>query len=193
MQDSEVISGILESTINPQLIAKFYEMYRIDFIRFAKSYFKVDDDFAAEIYQESYYIMYSNFIDGRVKELNCALKTYLFAIGRNLIMNELKKDKKHIEIIDIESIAAIPDLDVIEEENGHSRKMSIVRDAVSALKDPCKTILTMFYWGKKKLAEILPELPNYKKIDTLKNQKSKCLDRLEKLLKDEFSKNSIFI
>lgn len=193
MQDSEIISAILEPINNQKIITKFYDMYLNDFIYFSMSHFKVKADSAKGIYQDAQYILISNFRDGRIKELSCSLKTYLLSIGRNLIINEQKRQGKQTEFMENHSSFALPDLDEIEEENDHSHKSSIVRDAVSALKDPCKTILTLFYYDKKKLEDILTVLPNYSSKDTLKNQKSKCINRLEKLVKDEFSKNKLVI
>lgn len=193
INDDDVILAIFNVSSNNKIITEFYELHRDNFISFAKSYFKIETVFAAEIYQEAYYKMYSNFTDGRVIERTCTLKTYLFSIGRNLIFNELKRRNKLTALMETHALNALPDMDLIEEENDRTRKLSIVSEAVAALNDPCKTILTMFYWGRKKLDEILPALPKYSKIDTLKNQKSKCLDRLEKLLKTEFAKNSILI
>ena len=193
IDDSEVISAILDSEVNPITIKKFYEAHRKSFIKFAKLYYKVDDLFAIEVYQEAQYIMYTNFIDGRVKDLKSSLKTYLFSIGKNLILNEFKRRGQYEEFKDIHISNKLAELDQIEVENEHTRKMTIVREAVSVLKDPCKSILTYFYWAKKKLDVILTLMPNYNSIDALKVQKYKCMQRLEKLVKAEFAKLEITI
>ena len=124
------------------------------------------------------FIMYTNFIDGRVKDLKSSLKTYLFSIGKNLILNEFKRRGQYEEFKDIHISNKLAELDQIEVENEHTRKMTIVREAVSVLKDPCKSILTYFYWAKKKLDVILTLMPNYNSIDALKVQKYKCMQGL---------------
>ncbi|MGV8111824.1 MAG: sigma-70 family RNA polymerase sigma factor [Lentimicrobium sp.] len=193
ISDEELISAILDPELKSHIIKEFYDSYRISFMKFAKAHYKVGDSFACEIYQEAYYHMYTNFIDGRVKKLKSSLKTYLFSIGKNLILNELKRTRSTQEYNEIIEDGELPELEIIEAENDRTKKLAIIRDIVSGLKDPCKSILTKFYWGKKKLIEILKLMPRYTTIDSLKAQKSRCLKQLEGLVKSEFDKMSLTV
>jgi len=129
--------------------------------------------------------MYFNIKNGKLKTFTCQPKTYLFAIGKNKINNELRKKGRPIP--PLPSDPSIDEIDQLEIETTYTDKLDIVYDEVHNLTDPCKKILISFYYKKLSYNEILSEMPDYSIVETLKTQKYKCMKRLEKILKERFA------
>ena len=66
-----------------------------------------------------------------------------------------------------------PDTDWNEEE----KKTILLTQTVNGLKEPCKSLLSLFWYEGKRDMEIV-ELTNYQSADTVKNQRSRCMRTL---------------
>jgi RNA polymerase sigma factor (sigma-70 family) len=186
MNEQDIFNGIRSD--NQRIITDFYKGNMTEFLSFAKGYFSISRDEAKDFYQEAFYQMYFNIKNGRLKTLTCQLKTYLFAIGKNKIHNELRKNKRTLPQFNDDSWQSeIEELDRLEIETNYSNKLDIVYDEVYRLTDPCKKILVSFYFKRLSYYEIMREMPDYSVIDALKTQKYKCMKRLEKILKERFA------
>ncbi len=169
---------------NSQL-AEIYKAYRSEFVRWASSHYQCDKEEARDIYQASIITLYDNIINEKLKQLNGSVKTYLFAIGKNKIMELRRADKKfdltqEVHRIDIE--------DEPDNEKQKEKQLEIVQRCLEKLGEPCRTMLELYYYhdtGLDKLAEML----DYKNGDTVKNLKSRCLIRLRELVTQELKKH----
>ena len=84
-----------------QFLRKLYEEHRDAFgVWVARSY-KCDDDMIADIYQQAFTTLYLNVKEGKLTSLTSSLKTYLFAIGRNLIRDHFKINIRRQEIMEM--------------------------------------------------------------------------------------------
>src|SRR5258708_39689823 len=79
---------------NNTQLAEIYKAYRSEFVGWAGSHYQCDKEEARDIYQASVITLYDNIIKERLQQLNGSVKTYLFAIGRNKIMELRRADKK---------------------------------------------------------------------------------------------------
>jgi hypothetical protein len=66
----------------------------------------------------------------------------------------------------------------IQEKNDLESKIETCNQFLNEIGDPCKTLLRLFYFGKRSMTQITNEM-GYKNPDTTKNQKYKCLKRLQ--------------
>ena len=167
-------------------ISKLYLESKSSFVKYIKKYAGVKTDEAEEIYQESFYILFLKIKEGGSNLMIPDMAKYLFGIGRNIVSNQYKQQKRIIrDISDGEnlSIDTFKDLrDYLENDT----KQEIIRKVVLLLTEPCKTILNKFYWEKLSYSEILPLIPNFSNIDSLKAQKHKCMSRVTKTTKEMF-------
>jgi RNA polymerase sigma-70 factor (ECF subfamily) len=122
-------------------------------------------------------------MNGKLSELQSSLKTYLFGIGKNLVMHEYRKNIKR-ERVKAEYILEAHISDTAQEKLAEDVDLALVRRCFERIGDPCHRLLELFYFFQKSMEEISLEL-GYKNPETAKNQKYKCMERLRKLVNDE--------
>lgn len=74
------------------------------------------------------------------------------------------------------------------DEDPDVEKDRIVSQCLLSLPKSCLEILTMFYYEKKSLEQILGERPENSSYDGLKSRKSKCMTNLKKRITESFAK-----
>jgi len=124
---------------------------------------------------------YNNIKREKLVKLEYALKTYLFAIGKNLAHKRLEKNK-YQSYIDISGFE-------IRFEDEHFEKQQekeIIGQMIQKLGDNCKNIIKLFYFQRYSLESIAMEL-QYKDKNVVKVTKNRCIKELKKL----FDKNLI--
>jgi RNA polymerase sigma-70 factor (ECF subfamily) len=157
-----------------------YSEYRISFISFITTSHNCSKEEAIDLYQYAILVFYENVVDGSFEEMNAAgLKTYLFSIGKNKLLGDLRKKTK------ISFQGGFKENDLIEDEDVSElirvEQFDKIKNVIADLGDPCKRILELFYFNKlpnEKIAEIM----GYSSAKTVKNLKYKCLQRIKKLI-----------
>ena len=138
-----------------------------------------DEAAAKDIYQEAMIVLYENIRSGSF-EVKAKLKTYLYAVSRRLWLKELKKNSRYggevLEHQHVDDWSA--EMDAMEERQA---KKEIVDKSMVALGEPCKTILTDFFYHQYKMDEIAEKM-GYTNAANAKNQKYKCFQRFKKLV-----------
>ncbi|WP_185154017.1 RNA polymerase sigma factor [Fulvivirga sp. M361] len=168
-------------------LISIYETYRGEFFQWCMSGFSADEDEAADIFQESVVALYYNVRNGRLTELSSTLKTYLFAIGKNIALKKLKKDAKMIvndELLEINSGLVTEDLFEKTEQQ------KVIAELLNEMGDPCKSILTLFYFDRFAMDAIASRL-GYKNEHVVKSQKLRCFKHLKKLVLERYNQDEI--
>jgi RNA polymerase sigma factor (sigma-70 family) len=133
---------------------------------------------AKDIYQEAVIAFYER---ARTVDfvLTCQIKTYLYAVCRRLWLKRLAEKKRvSAPIKEAETFASIEEeMFSIEENESRFVRMG---EALSALGEPCRTIIEDFYINDLSM-EMIRDKFGYTNADNAKNQKYKCLQRLKKL------------
>lgn len=141
-------------------------------------HFSVSRAVFEDIYQEAMIALLEAARDGKLHGLSCSLKTYLFAICRNKLLDQFKLQKRRDE--KVEEVATYQrewlDVDIGEDE-----RISKVVEALNKLKEPCRTIVTLDYYHNMDNASIAAKL-NYESKEVVKVQKSRCMNYLRKLI-----------
>lgn len=178
----------IKTILNEKVIIRYYDDLRAAFISYFRKKYNIDTDTISDIYQETYYIVFKKVKYNQLNELSCTLKTFVYSIGSNLLMNELRSKKLLTNDLEKSLKSEISlEQDVVEEEEEFMKKTSIVNDAVNKLTDICRSIIKMFYWEKMKLSDILFKLPGHQSLDALKVQKYKCMKKLEESIKSRLT------
>jgi RNA polymerase sigma factor (sigma-70 family) len=138
-----------------------------------------DEDDARDIYQEAFIVFYENM---RLEDfvLTCSIGTYLYSVARNLWYKKLRSYGKGNTRITEENENEFADVD--DSLNFHSqmeKNILHIEVALENLGEPCKTILTDYYFRKLSMQDIAEKM-NYTNADNAKNQKYKCFNRLKK-------------
>lgn len=155
-------------------LKEVYILYKGEVINWLSSKFNIDSDDATDIFQTSVIIFYDNVMSGKLTTLTCDLKFYLQGIGQNLALQNLRSSKKLIcskEMI-IHHIYS-ENFEIYKEED-----FSAASAGLKELGESCQKLLELYYYKSKSMEEITHIL-GYKNRDTTKNQKYKCLLRLQ--------------
>lgn len=106
-----------------------------------------------------------------------SVKTFLYALNRNIWLNELKKrDRRSKRHKEYSSMHAELDQDVQAQIAGRDSRKQVF-EIIDSLGETCKKILLAFYYEKLSMTEILKHL-DYQNEQVLRNKKSKCLKAL---------------
>lgn len=168
-------------------ISQLYDLYKFSFISFALKYYPIEEETAEDIYQESFMIMYQNIREGKFRDRQASLKTYLFEIGKHRICNYLNKNK--LEFIPLQTLSSEwVDQNYDMEEWTEAQK--IVNMMINEADDICNQILRLYYWERLRMEEIARRL-NYKSEQVAKNKKNSCLRRFTFELKRRLEKAEI--
>lgn len=203
ISDEDVVNAIQK---DDELICKyFYIDCRSYFLAKHTSVFtlKSRELEILDLFQESFSLLYceinSRRIDlrdnhivrkdrtGEYKPMTASLKTYLLSIAKikNLELS------RNIDVLSINE-AIIPSLIDTNEDNNEI--YDIVNYCVNfLLPDRCKHILTLFYYERKTLDEILAIRKENNSKDGLKTSKSKCMSKLKANILSELQRNNIAI
>lgn len=163
-----------------QKLGPIYIKYREEFIVWAVKTYKCSQDEAKDIYQISVLTFYENIISDRLNTLTSTVKTYIFSIGRNKLMEAYRFSNRLTGLSQDNNIAPEADQDKLLTE----RQLETMENCLSKIGDPCQQILKLYYYNRNSMEDISIKL-GYKNADSVKNQKYKCLQRLRKLIKDQ--------
>lgn len=160
-------------------LKELYLDYKDECLNWCYQKFGIENEAAIELFQSSVIIVYDNVQQGKLTELTSSIKTYLFAICRNKALEYKRRLQK------LSPEEAIPTLEMhvneSEEHDIYEQKLEVMSKALDILGDPCKKLLQLYYYQQQKMTEITEAL-GYKNADTAKNQKYKCMKRLQKLV-----------
>ena len=181
MTDSQLIHEIAHG--NNSAFTELYNMYRSEFIGYIRKSYKGGEDEIFDLYQDSCVALYDKIRTNKLSAFNLTveLKTYLFTIGHNKLVDlyrrsDFKGRKSFIENFDYNKDYDSEYLDECSERE------AIVRQAVNAMTEPCNSILTLYYWEDKSIKEIA-EIQNTPNPDATKMQKSRCMSKLKAYIK----------
>ncbi|MGB3619408.1 MAG: sigma-70 family RNA polymerase sigma factor [Catalinimonas sp.] len=160
-----------------------YLEYRVEFFAWLRKHFGLPPEQAADIYQEAMLITIENIQSGKLKTLTASLKTYLFAVGRNLAR---KRTSSPVLVLtsDTELPADTPDVDAWEEEQRLDARQRLVSEELQQLGEPCRSLLRMYYYERRSMKEICAEL-SYKNENVVKSQKVRCMKKLRECVLDK--------
>ncbi|MCD8172190.1 MAG: sigma-70 family RNA polymerase sigma factor [Alistipes sp.] len=165
---------------SPEAVERLYVQYREPFVRFAASLGCRERQTALDHYNDSFMAFQENIASGRLTNLNCSLKTYIFAVGRNKI---LRSHRDASPMVPVDFRGELFERLAEEEPDSGRLHSELARQAVDALREPCSTVLRLYYWEQLGMEEIARRM-KYRNGQVAKNRKHLCMGLLrESLLK----------
>lgn len=158
-----------------KILFQLYEAYRDEFVSWAIRNHQVTVEEAKDVFQESVVALYKNVKAGKANTLESSVKTYLFGIGKNIILNAIKR--KGIEAKAYETFNTTHD-NGINEHYDHEHLINLVKRLYRAMGSPCKEILEMYYEKGYDMESVASRI-GYKNADVAKKKKYECLKSLE--------------
>lgn len=180
-EDQQTINNIRQG--DEESIVSVYQAHREGFIQWAKTTYQVNEDVAADTFQDAVICLHNNIVRGKLETLSSSLKTYLYAIGKNIVRKKLKKEAlfEGEESMVLENLYAEPVDSFIDND-----RQRFVASLMNKIGEPCQTILRLFYFKRFSMKAIADTL-NYKNENVAKTQKLRCLTTLKKMVTDQYS------
>ena len=182
-QTSMVIEQIKEG--DKSQLESIYKAYKIEFVAWITRNYSCSEEEAKDVYQFAILTFYDNISNGKLIELRSSVKTYLFAIGKNKILEQKKSAARYIDK-DENEIVDVPEMDNWDSDLRES-SLNLVEHCLEKLGEPCKSMLQLYYYHGMSMDEIAEKM-NYKNRSTTKNLKYKCINRLRKIYLEELKK-----
>ena len=180
MSENDVIARI--KTGDERELGTIYEKYRQEFISWIIRTYSCNIEEAKEVYQLAIMIFYENIINGRLTTMTSSIKSYLFAIGKNKMLEQKKFATRFTHNMD-GTMDLMNEDQPTEDVEKQETTLKLVEHCMHLLGEPCRGLLEMYYYHKKSMTDIAKSL-GYKNTDTAKNQKYKCMKRLKKIFEE---------
>lgn len=162
-------------------LQELYQQYRTPFLRWAMRRYRCTEHLADDVFQEAMIALYENIRKGKLTKLSSSVKTYIFAVGKNLLLGRLKS--KHHQTLTTDEFplheqdTAIGPLEKLKLND----RAEALAEALDQLGEPCSTLLRLFYYHRYSMEAIAREL-NYSSDNVAKVQKVRCLNRLREIV-----------
>lgn len=160
-----------------------YRQYRASFIEWATFSYAISTEETKDIYQEAFVILWLNIQEGRLTHLTADIKTYIYSVGKHLILNAIKKNARSVTFDPAELINLSHDPTTMADDREHNRKM--LEEHLKKLDEKERRILEMYYLEEKDMKTIAKEL-GYKNADVAKKRKYEVFKKLAGLVQHKF-------
>lgn len=190
ISDEEIIIEFKKN--NTKHLNYLYNTYRGEFVNWAVGRFSIDNEDAADVFSDAIIDVYHNIVNDKYKKMSGAsLKSYLFEIGKNKLLNISAKSKvseKHLGIIARQESRSY---ESAYEKNIKTELVTNVRSMLGMIDEKCRKVLSMFYFYNVSMSLIAEKL-GMKSEDVAKNKKLKCMKKLQEIVFEKFDKSDFF-
>ncbi|MEM7574537.1 MAG: sigma-70 family RNA polymerase sigma factor [Bacteroidota bacterium] len=163
------------------LIDELYRQHRAPFLRYATQQLYANEEDAVDCFQETVIVFYKNVVSGRLTDLSCSIRTYLFAVGKRLVYkrNQDRRREAPTEVDDDRQYAEELDLSIFQRmDDDHLR--SQLQTAIGQLGETCRQILMLFYYHRYPIESVQTTL-EFSSPGAVRIKKMRCLDQLKQL------------
>jgi len=202
--DTEIVEAVAQH--DAAMMERFYRDSKAYFCSHAGALFVAEDQ-VDDIFQEAMVHLWREiethriencngvlcrWSDGQPQPMTSSLMTFLLAIAKRKHWELLRKDSR-LELTDDNAVLDAldrsryaADTETAAREASEERER-VVADAVLAMSDRCRQILTLFYYEQRTLDEILALRPENTSKVGLKTSKYKCMQRLREVVRQRFA------
>lgn len=161
-----------------------YKTYREGIILWLIKNYGLDEEMSTDIFQQAVISFYDKVIQNKVSDDAGKVKTYLYGICKNKALTYIKNNNREHKFIDNYTDFYVDSLKDQEEEiDNQEKQIQLINELLKKIGKPCKSILELFYYKMLNFDEITGIL-GYKNTNTTKNQKYKCIKRLQSMVLD---------
>ncbi|MGI9542037.1 MAG: RNA polymerase sigma factor [Cyclobacteriaceae bacterium] len=186
MEEKDIVKKIREG--HEQAIVDLYNKYKEEFVNWSYRRYQIDGDDALDIFQDTMIAFYESIQSGKLNQITYQVKTYLFAMAKNLIFNKLKFEKRFDHQADPTDNVAV--VNIAEKDFEITDRHQFMIGQLQGLGEPCFSILRLFFYNSYSMEAIAQEL-NYKNADVVKSQKLRCIKELKNRVRMNYKKEDI--
>jgi RNA polymerase sigma factor (sigma-70 family) len=184
--DDNIIKNIRDGDYKE--VVRFYDSYKKDFVRWAIRKFPVTKDDALDIFQDTMIALLKNIRKGKIEKFDYSVKSYLYAIGRNLLLNKVRFEKRFDNEIDESTAEKIAQQVVVFPDNAELNTQ-LIDQLLQKLGEPCYTILKLFYYHNYSLESVAREIGS-KRANVARAQKARCIKSLRDMFLESIQRRS---
>jgi RNA polymerase sigma factor (sigma-70 family) len=163
---------------NEAVLKAIYQNNETAFINWISHHYLIDQGQAKEIFQLAVIALYRNARDKKLLQLTCSIRTYLFAVGKRLLLKQ-KRQEVRKEISSTENVEALEVPEEIYANLVDAKKLGYILNQVG---DPCKSILEKFYFHNLSMEEIARDT-GYKTEAVVRKKKHQCMEKMKDIVK----------
>ena len=178
MTQNEII--VLLGSGDRKTLKKIYAEHRSAFIAFARKFSLPTEDIL-DTYQDTMVILQQQALEGRLKDLTCSLRTYIFSIGKHLLHEKVRLKNRQSSIpISVSGAYNYKEIvsDYVQDKN--DEELEKLKKVFLKMGNKCQEVLTLSFYRGYTNDEIAEEL-QYENTNVVKSQKSRCLKKLKEL------------
>lgn len=165
-----------------ELLDQLYLQHRAAFVTYAERQLYATQEDALDCFQDAVIAFYKNTVSGRLTELTCSIRTYLFSIGKRLIYRRNHQRQREQPTDHEAGVSPADELDwslIDQFENEHQRLM--LQHAMQRLGEPCRQLLTLYYYHRYPIESVMTAL-DLPSAGATRIKKMRCLKELKKLV-----------
>jgi RNA polymerase sigma factor (sigma-70 family) len=174
--DADLIKKLQEGS--EEVLRAVYKNNEASFINWACHHFSTDETQAKDVFQLAVITLYRNAREKKLQQLTCTVKTYVFAIGKRLLL-KLKKKELRAAVTDIGNPEVLEIPDEVYANLVDAKKVARI---LSQVGEPCKSILEKFYFHSLSMEEIAVET-GYKSEGVIRKKKHQCMQKIREIIK----------
>ncbi len=168
-----------------RLIDRLYLDHRAAFVSFACRQLYATEEDAADCFQDAVIAFYKNVVSGRLQELTCSIRTYLFSIGKRLVYRRNQKRQREQPTDHEAGIQPADELDwSLIDRFEHEHQRTVLQAAMKQLGEPCREILTLYYYHHYPIDSIA-EAVGLSSAGATRIKKMRCLKTLKSILQPQ--------
>jgi RNA polymerase sigma factor (sigma-70 family) len=164
-----------------KFLRALYENKRPGFVSWFQKTYMLSRIQSIDLFQKAFSIFYFNVKDGKIVSLKSTIETYIFGVGKILVKEDLRRESKLASLDEIPDIR-LADYGILRNEQ-EVHEQSLLDKVLQVLEEPCKSILTMYYFNNYPLSQIA-EILGYKNQGVVKKKKCLCLKSVRNLLNE---------
>lgn len=172
------------TTPHIEQFVQHYREHRDSFIFWAAKHFGADKEEAKDAFQQAVCVLYEKAVQGKLDDFNGQISTYLFAIGRNVLLDRFRQQQTHGNHIQRYAIhlSAEKAVDSAQERMEKREEQACMRRAMAELGEKDRRILELYYLEGLKMQEIA-EVLGYKNANLVKKKKFYAMKKLMEVMR----------
>ena len=164
---------------NRLFIKALYNHMRPEFMAWFSKHFSCSTEDIEDTYQRAFNIFYFNVKGDKIAMLEIKANTYLFSVGKNIIMKVLRKAPKNETPIENISERKLGMVNIDYDMDSIYRKEMIVR-LLNQIGETCRKVLTLAFFRDFSMESIANDL-NLKSESAARKKKHLCLKKLKEM------------
>lgn len=180
MNADQIILAVREG--QKQVVENLYDDFMEDFLSWAGRRFSGNQEDFEDAWQDAVIVFYENVISGKLKALNCEIRTYLFAVGYKRLLKNNRKMKRIFWRDKIDDALQKDHTHIISEfDDPWEEERELLLNAMNQLSPQCQSLLVGRYFDEKKLEEIQQEF-HFNTPNSTSASLSRCLNKLREII-----------